>query len=142
MSASETLDAIFHALAHQSASIDEKIERLKSANRRLGHKQAAAVHDLRQITEPKLGAHWQGTKARSFQKKRDSAHDKMHAKLTTTIDDYQQRIEGKIRELRLKNEFLQTTRAMAHEASGLLYKGEKAADALEHKLSKIKGRLF
>jgi cell division protein ZapA (FtsZ GTPase activity inhibitor) len=142
MGASATLNAIFRTLAHQSAAVDDQIERLKRANRKLGQEQAAGMHALCTLTKPELGADWTGSRARTFQKKRDAAQDKMRAKLTTSVDGYQQRIEAKIHELQLKSDFLAGTSSMAHEASALVHQGEKAADALEHKLSKIKGRLF
>ncbi|QAA21798.1 DUF5082 family protein [Sporolactobacillus terrae] len=142
MGASATLKAISRTLAHQSAAVDDQIDRLKRANRKLGQEQAAGMHALRILTKPELGSDWTGSKARTFQKKRDVAQDKLRAKLTTSVDSYQQRIEAKIHELQLKRDFLAGTRAMAYEASDLLHKGEKAADTLEHKLSKIKGRLF
>ncbi|MCO7125435.1 DUF5082 domain-containing protein [Sporolactobacillus shoreicorticis] len=142
MGASATLNAIFRTLAHQSAAVEDQIERLKRANRKLGQEQAAGMHVLQTLTKPELGANWSGSKARAFQKKRDAAQDNMREKLTTRVDGYQQRIEAKIHELQLKRDFLAGTSAMAHEAGALVHKGEKAADALEHQLSKIKGRLF
>ncbi|MDN3954535.1 YwqH-like family protein [Sporolactobacillus laevolacticus] len=142
MGASETLNAIFRTLAHQSAAVDDKIDRLKRANRRLGQEQAASVQAIRNLAQPELGADWTGSRARTFQKKRDAAHDAMKAKLTDDVDGYQRRIEAKIHELQLENDFLRATNAMAREAGTLLHKGEKAADALEHKLATIKGRLF
>jgi hypothetical protein len=142
MGVSETLDTIFRTLTHQSAAVDDKIDRLKRANRRLGQEQAASLHAIRNLTQPELGADWTGFRARAFQKKRDAAHDAIKVKLTDDVDGYQRQIEAKIHELQLENDFLRATNAMAREAGTQLHKGEKAADALEHKLATIKGRLF
>ncbi|MCO7126474.1 hypothetical protein NIE88_11925 [Sporolactobacillus shoreicorticis] len=142
MGASATLNAIFRTLAHQSAAVDDQIDRLRRSNRKLGQEQAAGMHALRILTRPELGSDWTGSKARTFQKKRDAAQDKLHVKLTTSVDSYQQSIKTKIHELQMKRDFLAGTCAMAHEAGALVHQGEKAADALEHKLTEIKGRLF
>lgn len=142
MGASETLNMIFRTLSYRSAALDDQIERLKRANRRLGREQAEALHAIRRLTQPETGAHWTGSRARSFHRKRDDAQDRMRARMTASIDGYQRRIESKIRELRMESDFLQSTGSMAREAGRMLDRGEKAADALERNLTSIKRRLF
>lgn len=142
MGASETLEVIFQALSRQSANVEDKMARLRQASRKLSQEEHADLQAIRYLTQPGLGADWMGPRARVFQKNRECADQQMKGILTADLEDYRQRIEAKINDLRLESDFLRATGALADEAESLLHQGEKAAEALSRRLTQIKGRLF
>ncbi|WKB36494.1 DUF5082 family protein [Terrilactibacillus sp. S3-3] len=142
MDAAGKLDNIFSALSHQSAVLEDKIERLRKANQQIGHNQKTFLRDSAHLVKPGLADDWTGKRANGFQKERKSALKQMKKQLTTTLDSYQESILFEIGKLELEKGALLATAAMAHEAGNVLKKGEEAEEALTHRLQTIERRLF
>lgn len=142
MSASGTMSWIYRSLSQQAVEVDDQIARLRRAKRALGNEQQASLDEIRNLVKPELDGNWKGSRARSFQNRREDARDGMKSKLTGRIDDYQQRIDAEISNLRTQAGFLDATRSMAYGAEYLMRQGEEAASDFWAQVDKIKGRLF
>ena len=142
MDAAGKLDNIFSALSHQSAVLEDKIERLRKANQQIGHNQKTFLRDSAHLVKPGLADDWTGKRANGFQKERKKTLQDMKDQLTKTLDAYQERIVLEIGKLEIEKVALQVTSALVHEAGNVLKKGEEAEEALTHRLQTIERRLF
>jgi hypothetical protein len=142
MDFSNVLHGIHASISNASADIDAKIERLRRAKSEIDNEQNVSLGEIKKIQEPYLGNSWTGSLARKFDEARDEAFNVMKEIVNDDYDRYKETIESKIDTLQQERMALIIASALAHEAEGLLAKGEKAVDQLEYAISDLKRRLF
>ncbi|TVX80238.1 DUF5082 domain-containing protein [Peribacillus simplex] len=124
------------------SDVNEKINRLEQAKRKIKEEQNACLGEIAKIKNPDLAKSWTGNRAEDFQDARSDAYKAMSTIIHDDYDDYQEKIDGKIMMLNIEKKALSAAGTIAHEADVLLGKGEAVIDQLESKISYLKGWLF
>ncbi|CAH0345748.1 DUF5082 family protein [Bacillus sp. CECT 9360] len=142
MGYSEVLHSIHAAISSQSADLGAKIERLRRAKNEIDNEQNVSLGEIKKTLQPELGDSWNGTLARKYDDARDEAFSVMQEIINDDYERYKERIETKINMLEVERTAMSLASAIAHEANGLLSKGEEAVDRLENTISDLKRRVF
>ncbi|MBA4535558.1 DUF5082 domain-containing protein [Bacillus aquiflavi] len=141
MGYAEMLSQIYGTISSRSADINEKIERLRQAKRKIEQEQNTSLGEIKKIKQPELANSWKGERAISFNESRLEAFKVINEIINDDYDDYKQEISLKMGLLTAEKGVLDMASGLANEASNLLSKGEEALEELSNKINEIKRRL-
>jgi len=141
MDLSGQLSSFRSEMASRNADLSADIQRLQEAKNNIITERDMGLQELKQLTEPELGALWKGTRAEAFDEDRATSSEKLNQIFTNDFEGYISSIESKISQLQMQMAALATLGSMANEVGDLISRGEDALDAAQDKLSALGRRL-
>jgi hypothetical protein len=141
MGFSAALAQLSSYINHQSANLNDQINRLEKAKREIKKEQNGAFDEWNTNLVPYLDTYWEGNRASSFYDSRKSGYEEMLNIFRFKYDEYLQKIDSELRVLEIDRSALSISRSLTIDAERLLKKGEEAAEELQGKIKQIRRHL-
>ncbi|NMD72239.1 DUF5082 family protein [Bacillus sp. DNRA2] len=138
MSFTEVLAQLSSYINHQSANLEDQINRLEQAKQEIRREKNNAVAEWNTNLTPNLQDYWEGNRAKSFDESRSRAHSEMQNIFHSEYDRYIEKIDSKLTILEMEKSGLTFAKGLTCEAECLLKRGEEATEDLQRKIKQIR----